>query len=611
MVLETSVPSFGLALAAIGSSGTLLGLVVKHRGKPTARPMIGLAAMLFFTSIIHLCHVHFTPTHEWLAQAVGSEFAEVYWIAVLFVSYVPILGLWTVFAFEYTGRGASVTRLLGIIFIGLFLAQIGSLVLAITGGGIELAFTLAFTQAILVGIVLVALILAIIGIFLIIDESTRLGSLMFREALVLSSGAGALVVGAWLFFPFAEPPVFTGSVLSSSLIFIFAIRHYAVFESLPVASVLGRDRVIDEMAEAVVVVGKDETIQDVNPAVVSLFDRERNEMVGNEWGTLFSSERSCREMAQTNSPDRIQLAGSVLSVTVSEVRDESGRLLGYLVVCQDVTDRREREQRLAVLNRFLVDAVSDRMGDVATDADRLASNPTAGNKKTAERGSNIWSTTTNITKLLAYVREIERALAADDEQRSDASAVIHRVADSVSRANDSPALKVTKTAPVPIKSALLESTVELLVTRAFQLPSDSLLLTVKSTDKAVTISITNKQDTVDENARRQPLDELSVQLVRLTIESAGGSVSTNNIGVPANNDHSSREAVQTTVTRPDTEREAVATSGKPDDRQRVTVTLPAIDGVESSEPSAPSPETMADTTEQSDQPSGHTDGEQP
>lgn len=562
MVVETPLPSFVLAVAAILGSGIFLVHMIRRRGEPTARPLVGLASVLSLTSSAHLIHVHLTPTHELLARTVSSEFADVFWVGVIFVSYIPILGLWTVFVFEYTGRGAQVTRLVRVAVGGLFVIQVGSLVVGTSGFG----FQLALAQAVLVGALVVVLVLAVIGIFLVIDESTRLGPLLFREALVLSSGAGALVVGAWLFLSFTESPVFTGSVLSSSLLFVLAIRHYSMFESLPVASVLGRDRVIDEMAEAVLVVGQDGTIQDVNPAVVSLLDRDREELVGNDWNTLFP-DLCYQELGQTDQPVRLRLAERVLTVTASEIRDDTGRLLGYLVVCQDVTDRREREQRLALLNRFLVETVSDRMDEVTAHADALAANQS--DDELAERGGDIWTTTTSLITLLTYIREIERGLATDDEQRTDVPTVARQVAESVETEGGQPTVTLEGEPPsAAIEPPLLESTLELLVTEAFETHPGALTVTVSDDHGRVAVSVTEAPSREVES--NHGLDDLPIQLARLTIEAAGGSVTVTDGTAGAAADVVDQEKDESPVPTP------VRDEG----RSRITLTLPAIDDPE-------------------------------
>lgn len=566
MVIETSGPSLGLTVAAILGSGYLLSLMWHRRGEPTARPLVGLALVLFGTVTVHLFHVHLTPTHELIARQFGTEFAEVFWIQFVFVSYIAALGLWTVFVFEYTGRGAWVTRLVSAVVAGLVIAQVGVFALAAIGT----AVSITFAEAVLGGTVLVVIVLAVVGIFLVIDESTRLGPLLLHEALILSGAAGTILASTWLFLTFATPPVYTGAVLLSSLLFVFAIRHYSMFESLPVASVLGRDRVVDEMAEAVVIVGQDETVQDVNPAAATLFDADRDVVVGASWSTLFPPDLSCQAVARTDQPVRLQLAESVLSVTASEIRDESDRLLGYLVVCQDVTDRREREQRLALLNRFLVETVSDRMDAVAENAESIGSDTSAERRQ--RHGDSIWTTTTNLITLLTHVREIERGLATDDEQRSDVNGVLDRVVESVAAGNDRPTLAVAEeTVYAAIEPPLLESMLELLVTDGTQVRPEQVTVSVGCDGEAVDITLVPEGD--EERAVTE-LEALAVQLARLTAEAAGGSLAVETTEANSETEHAPDRFAEAAKTGASTD--AAVRAGEFVDR--ITVSLPAPEG---------------------------------
>jgi len=319
MVIETSLPSAGLAVVAIVGSGYFLAVMWHRRHEPTARPLLALAATLFGATVVHLFHVHLTPTHTALAQRVSEEFADVFWISVVLTGYIAVLGLWTVFVFAYTGRGTWATRLVVAVVGGLFVLEAGSLLLVSTGT----ALTTRVVEAILVGSLLLALVLAVVGVFLVLDESTRLGPLLFREAAVLSLAAGSLFGSAWLFLRFNSPAVFTGAALASSLLFVFAIRHYSMFDSLPLAGVLGRERVIREMAEAIVVVGQDGQIQDMNPAASYLVADDSGDLVGRDWSVLFPL--SLEDVTQTDQPVRVRLAERVIAVSATEVTDDERR----------------------------------------------------------------------------------------------------------------------------------------------------------------------------------------------------------------------------------------------------------------------------------------------
>lgn len=512
MVIETSVPSVGLAVAAILGSGCFLAVMWHRRREPTAPPLLALAASLFGTAVFHLFHVHLTPTHTALAQRISEEFAEVFWISVVLTGYIAALGLWTVFVFAYTGRGRWVTRLVVTTVGGLFVIEVGSLLLVSTGT----ALTTRVAEAILVGTLLLALVLAVVGVFLVLDESTRLGPLLFREAAVLSLAAGTLFGSGWLFLRFNSPSVFTGSVLVSSLLFVFAIRHYSMFDSLPLAGVLGRERVIREMAEAIVVVGQDGRVQDMNPAAKSLVSGDSDSLLGRDWSELFSGELSLDDVRQTDQPVRVQLAERSLAVSATAVTDEQGRSLGHLVVCQDITDRRDRERRLSVLNRFLVDTVSERMRRVESVAAEIADE----SEPPAEGGDDIWTTTTNLITLLTRVREIERGLAADETQRSDVAAVAVAVAEE--RPDGARPTVAVDGSPPPaaIEPPLLEAVLELLVADGLDVPTETVELSVE----AVGDTVETRVEAGD--AKTDAVDETALELGRLTVETAGGALKT-------------------------------------------------------------------------------------
>lgn len=554
MIVETSPRSFSIAVGAVLVSGYCFTLMWRRRDAPTARPLLLLAGVLSGTLLLHFLHVHFAPTHDWLARTVGPAFVETFWTPFVFVCYSVVLGLLTVFVFEYTGRGRRLIRFVSAISGAVVLGELAVFLLF----DLVPVISLAVADAIIVGSLMILMVLTAVGIFLVIDESTGPGPLRVREALVLSTAGAILAAGTWVFLSFGTPTMFTGPALLSSALLVFAVRRYSMFEALPAARVVGRDRVIDEMTEAVVVLGRDGRIQDINPAAARLLDLDATSSLGDAWSGVLPVDRSPEDIVATDHPIRVRVDERVATVTATAVSDERDRLLGYLLVCQDVTKRRERERRFAVLNRFLVGTVSERMEEVSQQAERLATLPDRGGdggeafdhsgkqERMETLGRDIWATTSDLGSLVTYARELEQGIATDDGQVSDVGDVTRSVADAVGTDPDQPSVSVTDS-PVyaNIEPSLLGSTLELLVTEATGTPPGDVELAVSSgSDRVdITISAGSEQDglagdrageragspvadTRVESGRDNPssLGHLSGQLARLVVESVGGKL---------------------------------------------------------------------------------------
>lgn len=559
MTIETSLPSASLALAAILGSGYFVAVMWPRRHEPTAGPLLGLAVTLLVTAVLHLLHVHVGPTQTVLAQFAGEEFADRGWVSVVLTSYIAVLGLWTVFVFGYTGRGTRVRRLVMAIVGGLFVLEVGSLTVVSTRGGLDPRVV----DAVLLGSLILVQVLAVVGVFLVLDESTRVGPLEAREAVALSLAAGTLFSSAWLFIRFRIPLVFTSQTLASSVLFSFAVRRYSMFESLPVASVLGRERVIQEMTDAVVVVGKEGQIQDMNPAAKTLFGTESTHL--DDWETLFPASVSLEDVRRTDQPVRVTLAERVVAMTVTEVSDPRGEPLGQLVVCQDVTQRRERERRLSVVNRFLVETVSDRMDRVGTEAADIAA---ADSGVPTESGERIWQTTTNLITVLTYVREIESALDGDEQRHCDVPAVADAVARDLALEAQQPTVTIDGSpTTAAIESSLLETVLELLVANGVDSSPGSVELAVSETENSIAVTLGA------EDAGEATLNETAVTLAQLTVQSAGGTLST----LQKSGTTTSTDTELMSIRLPTTEHSGrsgeVATTADPADGSRNELTL--------------------------------------
>ena len=204
-------------------------------------------------------------------------------------------------------------------------------------------------------------------------------------------------------------PGFAAATLVASAGFGLAVVRYDLFESLPIAEVLGRDRLVATMDDPVVVVDSDERVVDCNDAAAVALDVSRPAVVGQSVSSLLDVAVPVEEI------ETVEIDGEdgrrVYEASVADVSDDAGRVVGHGIVLRDVTDRQTRRQRLEVLNRVLRHNLRNDMTTVMGYADLIAEDR-AESEAFVER---INETADELTALGDKAREIEGIMAASDD----------------------------------------------------------------------------------------------------------------------------------------------------------------------------------------------------
>jgi PAS domain S-box-containing protein len=137
------------------------------------------------------------------------------------------------------------------------------------------------------------------------------------------------------------------------------LRRYRLLDLHPRAGDVAREELVERLPEAVVALDDHGRIVDLNPSAESVLDTTLDDAVGTPLETVAPSLAELvggSDADDPGSPDAV--ADYVHSdprryyeVRVSPLR--AGSVTGRLVTLRDVTDRRRREQEVAVLNRVL------------------------------------------------------------------------------------------------------------------------------------------------------------------------------------------------------------------------------------------------------------------
>lgn len=453
----------GVGLLAVATPLALAASLVRRRGRPGALPLLGVAVALAVGSLLHLLVVEpiaVGTAAESLAWTGGQ-----WWVIQGAAATVVAGCVWTPFAFAYTGRGGLAHA--GAITSGAILSTA-----AVAVAGLAAAEGVAASHVGALSVLLLATaILVAVGVGLLLLASVRQNAFPIVEPLLLSAGAVALCSGVLLAQRLDAAWLLLATNALAAGAFLVPVRRYPLFDTLPAARVAGRARVFEALSTGVLVVDRDGRVRDANERAASLFGVAPEAVPDRQFAELVGADLDPAAVANADTPVRLTTENHrTLELTGHPIGGPADRPVGTVVLCSDVTTRRVRAERFALLRRFVVDVVGDRMADVAesaadaADATEMARAVEDPDDPVGQRAADrIWTTTTALTRLVASARDVERAIGRDvdagddaEEDATSARAELRRTIDAAAdAATEGTGVALSVAAPDrPVKTAV-------------------------------------------------------------------------------------------------------------------------------------------------------------
>lgn len=168
----------------------------------------------------------------------------------------------------------------------------------------------------------------------------------------------------------------------SGAILIGAVFRDQLLQSMPLARELARDRILDEMASAVIILDSDDQVVDLNPAAETLSDAARADVVGSHIRTVLPGVADpYRNIVGTASDTHVHITraedGSTRHYQLECAPVDRGYGTGpwQLLTLRDVTEQRNRERQL-MHERDRISAVFDAAPYPLTHVDWTDGEPT-------------------------------------------------------------------------------------------------------------------------------------------------------------------------------------------------------------------------------------------
>jgi len=275
------------------------------------------------------------------------------------------------------------------------------------------------------------LLLILAGSFLLLRMLFRSNQVFQGQGLALLLAITVPTVIQTLFVLDVVPTTFNPTSLgyvASGAVLSVAILRGQLLDVAPVTRELGREAIFTEMDDLVIIVDDERRIVDVNAAATALFDGDQNTLLGRSLPqaspTLAETVPGPGERTQTETA--LERDGSVryYDVRVIPLYRAYGVVSGHLISLRDITDRRQREQRLDVLNRLLRHDIRNEMNVVKGNADLLRDTADADER---ERLNRIMSTVDDIVDRSNKIGRVTEAL----ETKQHSPTALQTLLDSV------------------------------------------------------------------------------------------------------------------------------------------------------------------------------------
>ena len=412
MVFALPWPALGSIASGLIALG-FLGYLWPHRKQPGATLFMAMiGAVILWTASYGVALATFEPTLRFLLEIP-------IWLGTTFTSL-----LFFAFALEYTGRKDAVRSLPMLGAVGLMLGFVALIAtnprhqLVWSNYRIEPSFgvaTVAYTvEAWLLLIMLVLMLLTAGAILILVDTFASYGPLYRYQTLAVAISPLPVIPGIllWLFQAGPAPYLNLAPLLFPLHLGLdmYAFFRRNMFELTPADRRAGDRTAIDDLGIGVLIVDDEERIINANEAAAGIFGRSKRALLGSPLGAIdeeISLSATDQRLTRGEGASRREYA-----VTVSPITDSADTPVGHTVTLGDITAERQREQRLAVLNRVLRHNLRNDL-NVATGYLDIVREQTEDDEhrrmlETAARN------TASVITLGEKARTVERTLDSDD-----------------------------------------------------------------------------------------------------------------------------------------------------------------------------------------------------
>ena len=507
----------------------------------TLWPVVGSFAAAAGTLALgyYLFAVRDRPGATWLLVVLGVQFALTagygvgylvfdYWLrwaveALFWVAYIWLGALFIAFALAYTGRShvirspwfkllAGLTVLLTLLVVTNPLHELvwADFRVDRTGGLATASFTRHGGAFLILGVTSIG---TAVGTLLLLDTVISYGDLYRGEALAvalspLPPGIGLI---AWTFGIVPASGINVAPILFLAHVAFdaYAFVGSDMFDFHPATRRAGNRAAIADLGSPVVIVDERHRVVNYNPAAEAIFGLVGREVLTEPFTACYDGDSIDPTTTEQDATIRTEAGRRTFKIASTDLDDGTGAHLGYTLVFQDITAERQREQRLAVLNRVLrhnlrndltvvdmnVDAAAERADEDVADLLDPARRKIDGLVALSEKARTFERVIEDDTESLVAVQDVVGEVVTElREEFSDATVEI--------AGTDAALLRINPTLLRVVVGELVENALEHGTVGAEEAtasdggdgtaPEPDVMVTVTTDDDAVTVTVRDR-----------------------------------------------------------------------------------------------------------------------
>jgi len=341
--------------AMVGVCTALFALF--YRDRPGAKPAAVFAGTASVWAVV-----------EGLRVAQTGLETMVLWTATALSLSVLLPPAWLLFVLEYTGSERRLTRQLFAALLVeplLFLSVVwtndahelvwsGSEIISYGAfDGLAVEFQLAYwAHQVYASLLLAAGALILVRMLLETNRLYQWQGIALLVAVLVPMSTNA-IYSFGLLPPGIDPTAI--SYVLASVVLTVTVLETELFGIAPATRQIGRRAVLSELEDAMIILDDSDRIVDVNPAAATLLGQPVADCLGRGLVDLTPALADALDGSTAQSPVELELDGKrrYYDLRRSELYRGYGTVSGQVLSLRDITERRQREQRLDVLNRLL------------------------------------------------------------------------------------------------------------------------------------------------------------------------------------------------------------------------------------------------------------------
>jgi signal transduction histidine kinase len=289
---------------------------------------------------------------------------------------------------------------------------------------------------------------AAVGSLLLIGAILSYGSLYRREAIavILSTAPPSVGVFVWLF---GLGPIPQLHLTAPLMVIHVALDAYAfvgthMFETNPATQRMAERTGLDSLSDPVFVLDAEGQIVRVNDRAADVFPSTQSNRFPLALASVLGSKLST--LRETGELTVGRERGRTFAVSYTELTDPSDTVVGSMLVLYDITEDRQREQQLAVLNRVLRHNLRNETTVISGYADLLEAE--VDDPDLATKAEKIEAASDRLLSIGDKVRKFENVQNREQQPTTlDVSIIIDEVTEGYATANDNATIESTVTPP--------------------------------------------------------------------------------------------------------------------------------------------------------------------